>query len=65
MAEKILHFEVTVSHDPKIDVGYRFDVPHNTNRSLDASIARALADELGISENAAATVRSHLEYEEI
>jgi len=65
MADKILHFEVTVSHDPKIDVGYRLDVPHNTNRSLDASIARALAEDLGVSENAAATVRSHLKFEEI
>jgi len=65
MADQILHFEVTVSHDPKVKVGFRFDVAHNTNRSIDASIARALADELGISENAAATVRSHLKYEEI
>jgi hypothetical protein len=65
MAEQILHFEVTESHDPKVKVGFRFDVAHSTNRSIDASIARALAEELGISENAASTVRSHLEYEEI
>lgn len=64
MADKILHFEVTESHTPKIDVGFRFDVAHNTNRSLDASVNMALAEELGISENAAATVRSQLKYEE-
>ena len=65
MADKILHFEVTESHTPKINVGFRFDVAHNTNRSLDASVNATLAEELGISENAAATVRSQIEYEEI
>jgi hypothetical protein len=65
MADKIMHFEVTESHTPKIDVGFRFDVAHNTSRSLDASVNKALAEELGISENAAASVRSQLEYEEI
>jgi hypothetical protein len=48
MADKILHFEVTESHTSKIDVGFRFDVTHNTSRSLDASISKALAEELGI-----------------
>jgi len=65
MADQILHFEVTVSHHPKVDVGFRFDVAHNTSRSLDASVNKALAEELGISENAAASVRSQLKYEEV
>jgi len=65
MADEILHFEITESHDSKVKVGLRLDVAHRTSRSLNMSVAMALAEELGISENAALTVLSHCKYEEI
>jgi hypothetical protein len=64
MAEEILHFEITESHDHKVKKGLRLDVSHKGSRSLNMSVAMALAEELNISKNAALTVLSHCKYEE-